>query len=156
MSTEANREAIRRAFVAWQDECAPIADVFAPEMTWRIEGRSVVAGDYANRQEFIDRVLAPFGARFAEGERFRPVRIRATCADWDTVIVRWDGHGVANDGIAYDNSYSWFMTLRDGLVVDGTASSRSIAFDELWRRCASGGDARLRQESRKPGARAPA
>jgi uncharacterized protein len=63
MSTEANREAIRRAFGAWQDEGAPIADVFAPEMTWRIEGGSVVAGAYANRQEFIDRVLAPFGAR---------------------------------------------------------------------------------------------
>jgi hypothetical protein len=72
MSTEANREAIRREFVAWQDEVAPIADVFAPEMTWRIEGRPVVAGDYANRQEFIDRVLAPFGARFAEGERSGP------------------------------------------------------------------------------------
>jgi hypothetical protein len=52
MSTEANREAIRRAFITWRDEGAPIADVFAPEMTWRIEGRSVVAGDYANRQQF--------------------------------------------------------------------------------------------------------
>src|ERR671924_207952 len=99
------------------------------------EGRSVVAGDDANRQEFIDRVLAPFGARFAEGERFRPVRIHALCADGDTVIARWDGHGVANDGIPYDNSYAWFMTLRDGLVVDGTAYFDSIAFDELWRRC---------------------
>lgn len=135
MSTESHRKTIRRAFVAWRDEGAPVTDVFAPEMTWRIEGRSVVAGDYANRQEFIDRVLAPFGARFAEGERFRPVRIHALCADGDTVIVRWDGHGVANDGIAYDNSYAWFMTLRDGLVVDGTAYFDSIAFDELWRRC---------------------
>jgi hypothetical protein len=72
MSTEANRETIRRAFVAWRDEGAPIAEVFAPEMTWRIEGRSVVAGDYADRQEFINRVLAPFGARFAEGERSGP------------------------------------------------------------------------------------
>ncbi len=135
MSTESHRKTIRRAFVAWRDEGAPVTDVFAPEMTWRIEGRSVVAGDYANRQEFIDRVLAPFGARFAEGERFRPVRIHALCADGDTVIVRWDGHGVANDGIPYDNSYAWFMTLRDGLVVDGTAYFDSIAFDELWRRC---------------------
>ena len=72
MSTEANREVIRRAFVAWRDEGAPIADVFAPEMTWRIEGRSVAAGDYANRQEFIDRALAPFGARFAEASDSGP------------------------------------------------------------------------------------
>ena len=52
MSTDANREAIRRAFAAWRDEGAPITGVFAPEMTWRIEGRSVVAGDYADRQDF--------------------------------------------------------------------------------------------------------
>jgi ketosteroid isomerase-like protein len=43
--------------------------------------------------------------------------------------------GVANDGIAYDNSYAWFVTLRDGLVVDGTAYFDSIAFDDFWRRC---------------------
>ena len=98
MSTETNRETIRRTFVAWRDEGAPVADVSAPGITWRIEGRSVVAGDYADRQEFID------------------------------------GHGVANDGIAYDNSYAWFVTLRDALVVDGTAYFDSIAFDELWQR----------------------
>jgi hypothetical protein len=26
---------------------------------------------YADKQQFIDEVLAPFGARFAEGEAFR-------------------------------------------------------------------------------------
>ena len=31
-------------------------------------------------------------------------------------------------------TYAWIMTLRDGLVVDGTAYFDSIAFDELWRR----------------------
>jgi ketosteroid isomerase-like protein len=134
MSTESNREAIRRAFAAWRDEGAPITGVFAPEMIWRIAGRSLAAGRYANRHEFIDQVLAPFGARFAEGKRFRPVRIHAIYADGDTVIVHWDGHGVANDGIADDNTYAWFMTLRDGLVVNGVAFCDSIAFDELWRR----------------------
>ncbi|MDQ4041615.1 MAG: hypothetical protein M3141_07680, partial [Actinomycetota bacterium] len=87
------------------------------------------------------------------GRAIRPVRIYALCADDDTVIVRWDGHGVANDAITYDNSYAWLMTLRDGLVVDGAAYFDRIAFDELWRR---GGDVRRRQESRKPGASAPA
>jgi ketosteroid isomerase-like protein len=126
---------IRRAFVAWRDEGASDRRRLCAGDDLADRGRSVAAGDYANRQEFIDRVLAPFGARFAEGERFRPVRIHAICADGDMVIVRWDGHGVANDGIAYDNSYAWFMTLRDGLVIDGTAYFDSIAFDELWRRC---------------------
>lgn len=132
--TEANRETIRRAFEAWQEGTSAITDVFAPEMVWRIEGHSVASKEYATKQEFIDEVLAPFGARFSAGERFRPVRIRSIHADGDTVIVLWDGHGIANDGRPYENTYAWFMKLRDGQVVDGTAFYDSISFNDLWAR----------------------
>jgi ketosteroid isomerase-like protein len=133
--TEANRETIRRAFAAWQEGTAPITDVFAPDMTWRIEGRSRAAGVYVSRQVFIDEVLAPFAARFARSEEpFRPVTIRSIHADGDTVIVVWDGRGIANDGEPYENSYAWLMRVRDGLVVDGTAFFDSIHFNDLWRR----------------------
>ena len=131
---EANRRTVRAAFEAWQAGTAPITEVFAPDMVWRIEGRSAASKEYADRQEFIDEVLAPFGARFADGERFRPVRVRSVHADQDTVIVVWDGSGTANDGGRYDNSYVWVMKMRDGLVVDGTAFYDSIAFNELWER----------------------
>jgi uncharacterized protein len=133
-ASETNRETIRRAFEAWQQGTSPITDVFAPEMVWRIEGHSVASREYASKQEFIDEVLAPFGARFSAGERFRPVTIRSVHADGDTVVVLWDGHGVANDGKPYENSYAWIMTLRDGKVVDGTAFYDSISFNDLWSR----------------------
>jgi ketosteroid isomerase-like protein len=132
--TEANRGAIRRAFDDWRDGTAPITDVFAPDMVWRIAGHSVASRQYADRQAFIDAVLAPFGARFAEGERFRPVTIHAIVADADTVVVVWDGHGVANDGRPYDNTYAWIMRLANGLVIDGTAFFDSISFNDLWTR----------------------
>jgi hypothetical protein len=79
-------------------------------------------------------VLAPFGARFAAGKRFRPVRIRSVLADGDTVVVVWDGRGVANDGQPYENSYAWIMRMAGGLVVDGTAFYDSISFNDLWDR----------------------
>ena len=132
--TDANRATIRRAFEAWQDGSAPITDVFASHMVWRIEGHSHASREYRDRDEFVDQVLAPFGARFARGERFRPVRIRSLHADGDTVIVVWDGSGVANDGRSYENSYAWFMRLEDQLVVDGTAFYDSISFNDLWDR----------------------
>jgi ketosteroid isomerase-like protein len=132
--TEGNRRAARAAFEAWQAGTAPITDFFAPDMTWRIEGHSVASGNYGDRQAFIDEVLAPFGARFASGEPFRPTNIRGVFADGDTTIVLWDGRGVTNDGQPYTNSYAWFMKLRDGLVVDGTAFYDSISFNELWTR----------------------
>jgi ketosteroid isomerase-like protein len=134
--TETNREIVGDAFRAWRDGTGAIADVFAPDMVWRIEGRSLVAKEYGDKQQFIDEVLAPFAARFPEAEPFRPVAIRSIHADGDTVIVRWDGRGVATDGLPYENSYAWFMTLRGGKVVDGTAFFDSIAFDELWTRVA--------------------
>jgi ketosteroid isomerase-like protein len=131
---EENRRVVRDAFTAWSDGTAPITDLFAPEMTWRIEGRSIVAKQYVNTQQFVDEVLVPFGARFSQGERFRPVDVRATYCDGDTVVVLWDGRGIANDGIPYENSYVWIMRLEAGKVVDATALFDSIAFDELWTR----------------------
>jgi uncharacterized protein len=62
--TEANREIIRQAFDAWYQGTGAVADVFAPEMVWRIEGHSAASKEYASKQQFIDEVLAPFGARF--------------------------------------------------------------------------------------------
>jgi ketosteroid isomerase-like protein len=131
---EANRAAIRQAFRAWQDGIAPIADVFAPDMVWRIEGHSAASREYPDRQAFLDEVLGPFGARFAAGERFRPIRIRSVLADGDTVVVVWDGRGVANDGRPYENSYAWIMRMAGGRVVDGTAFYDSISFNDLWDR----------------------
>jgi uncharacterized protein len=132
--TEANRKAIRQAFEAWREGTGAITDVFAPDMVWRIEGHSLASKEYEDKQQFIDEVLSPFGARFAASEPFRPVTIRSVHADGDTVIVLWDGRGIANDGQPYENSYAWFMKMRDGKVIDGTAFYDSISFNDLWTR----------------------
>ena len=132
--TEANRETIRRAFDAWREGTGAITDVFAPDMVWRIEGHSLASNEYKDKQQFIDEVLTPFGARFAQSDPFRPIKIRSVHADGDTVIVLWDGRGIANDGQPYENSYAWFMKLHDGKVVDGTAFYDSISFNDLWNR----------------------
>jgi ketosteroid isomerase-like protein len=71
-STESNRQVIRAAFEAWQSGTAAITDVFAPDMRWRIEGHSLASKEYADRRQVVDEVLAPLGARFERGERFRP------------------------------------------------------------------------------------
>ena len=131
---ESNRQIIRAAFDAWQAGTAGITEVFAPEMVWRIEGHSLAAKEYSDTQQFIDEVLAPFGARFSSSQPFRPTTIRSVHADGDTVIVVWDGRGIANDGQPYENSYAWFMKLKDGKVVDGTAFYDSISFNDLWTR----------------------
>ena len=132
--TETNREIITRAFDAWQQGTGYVAEVFAPDLVWRIEGHSAASREYHGKQQFMDEVLAPFGARFSTTEPFRPVTIRGLYADGDTVIVIWDGRGITNDGQPYQNSYAWIMKLAGGLVVDGTAFYDSISFNDLWSR----------------------
>lgn len=132
--TEANREVISQAFDAWQRGTAAITEVFAPDMVWRIEGHSAASKEYGSKQQFIDEVLSPFGARFSTSEPFRPVVIRSVLADGDTVVVIWDGRGITTDGQPYKNSYAWIMKMQDGLVTDGTAFYDSISFNELWTR----------------------
>lgn len=131
---DANRQAVTQAFAAWREGTGAITDVFAPDMVWRIEGHSLASKEYGDKQQFIDEVLAPFGARFATSDPFRPTSIRSVHADGDTVIVVWDGRGIANDGQTYENSYAWIMKMRDGMVIDGTAFYDSISFNELWTR----------------------
>jgi ketosteroid isomerase-like protein len=146
MSADANRSAVRDAFEAWQAGTGPITDLFADDMVWRIEGHSLASREYADKRAFVDEVLAPFGARFAAGEAFRPVNIRCVVADGDTVVVVWDGRGVANDGKTYENSYAWIMRMRDGEVVDGTAFYDSLSFNDLWTRVAPTRDAGRRSD----------
>ena len=133
-ATETNRAIISQAFDAWQHGTGYISDVFAPDMVWRIEGHSAASKEYGSKQQFVEEVLTPFGARFTADEPFRPVTIRGVWADDDTVIVVWDGRGIANDGQPYENSYAWIMKLAGGRVVDGTAFYDSISFNGLWER----------------------
>jgi hypothetical protein len=59
---------------------------------------------------------------------------RGVFSDDDTVVVIWDGRGIANGGQPYQNSYAWNMRLDNGKVVDGTAFFDSIPFNDLWTR----------------------
>ena len=127
-----NREIVADAFAAWSRGEGYVASIFADEMTWEIVGRSQAAGRYGSTRQFMDEVLHPFGARFSPDAPFRPVTVRGVYADGDTVVVLWDGEGTTTAGTTYRNTYAWFLTLRDGMVVDGTAFYDSIAFDELW------------------------
>jgi ketosteroid isomerase-like protein len=131
-----NRELVTEAFAAWSNGTGYVTSIFADDMTWEIVGHSAASRKYGNKQEFIDEVLAPFGARFSADDPFRPVTIRGVYADdaHGAVIVLWDGSGTTTIGTQYNNTYAWFMTLRDGAVVDGTAFYDSISFNELWER----------------------
>jgi uncharacterized protein len=126
-----NKEIIRAGFEAWRNGTGGVFDLLAPNAKWTIVGNSPVSRTYASRQEFMDVVIRPFNARLSS--RLVPT-VRAIYADGDTVIALFDAEGTARDGKPYRNTYSWYLRMRDGVIVEATAFFDTIEFTDFWKR----------------------
>ncbi|MBD2682288.1 MULTISPECIES: nuclear transport factor 2 family protein [Nostoc] len=129
--TEVNKQLIQASFDRWRAGTGGPFELLAADATWTITGNSLVAKEYASRDEFLDAVIKPFNARLTKP--LSPT-IRSLYSEGDTVIVLFDGEATAVDGKPYRNTYAWFMEMRDGKIVKVIAFFDSIAFDEFWRR----------------------
>jgi hypothetical protein len=128
---ERNRETVRAAFEAWRGGTGSVFDLLEPDARWTIVGNAPVSRTYASRQEFLDVVIAPFNARLSR--RLVPT-VRDVYADGDTVIALFDAEGTARDGKPYRNTYTWYMRMRGGRIVDVIAFFDTIEFTDLWTR----------------------
>jgi uncharacterized protein len=126
-----NKQAIQAAFDAWRKGTGGVFDLLAPDAKWTIVGNSPVSRTFASRQEFLDAVITPFNARLSS--RLVPT-VRGVFADGDMVIVLFDGEGTARDGKPYKNTYSWYLRMRDGKIVDATAFFDTVEFNDFWNR----------------------
>lgn len=127
-----NRQAIQEGFDNWRRGAGKgVYDLLASDVKWTIVGRSVVAGNYQSRRDFMDQVIVPFNSRLSTP--LVPI-VRGIYTDGDMVIVLWEGAAMARDGKSYQNTYSWYLKMRDGKIVSAIDFEDSIAFDELWKR----------------------
>jgi uncharacterized protein len=129
---EKNRRAIQEGFDNWRRGTGRgVFDLLASDVKWTIVGRSVVAGTYHSRRDFMDQVTIPFNSRLSTP--LVPI-VRGIYTDGDMVIVLWEGAAMAKDGRSYENTYSWYLKMRDGKIVNATSFEDPIAFDDLWKR----------------------
>jgi ketosteroid isomerase-like protein len=128
---EKNRQALQAAFDNWRRGAGTVFDLLASDAKWTIVGRSAASGTYQSRRDFMDQVVIPFNSRLST-----PLvpTVRGIYADGDMVIVLWDGAAMARDGKSYENTYSWYLKMRNGKIVSATAIYDPIAFDDLWKR----------------------
>lgn len=64
--------------------------------------------------------------------------VRALYADGDWLIALFDAAGAARDGLPHASTYSWYLRLEAGEIVEAIAFFDSIAFNHLWSRVAVG------------------
>lgn len=126
-----NKATIERALEAWKDGTGSPYDLLADDAVWTIVGRSLASRTYDSREAFMREVIRPFNARMSSG--LKP-EVRHIYADGDTVIAFFDARGVARDGEPYENTYAWFLTMREGRIVRAFAFFDSVAFNDFWTR----------------------
>ena len=126
-----NREKIQTAFDAWRDGTGSVFDLLTPDARWTIVGNAPVSRTYTSRQEFLDIVIAPFNARLSH--RLVP-SVRGIYADGDMVIALFDAEATARDGKPYRNTYTWYMRMREGRIVEVVAFFDTIEFTDFWTR----------------------
>jgi len=126
-----NKATVEARFDAWRDGTGSPFELLSDTATWTIVGRSAAAKTYSSRESFLREVIRPFNARMSA-----PLKpsIRNIYADGDTVIVFFDARGIARDGKPYENTYAWFLEMRDDKVVRAFAFFDSIEFNDLWGR----------------------
>ena len=126
-----NLKKVKDSFEAWRNRSGSPYQLLSENVSWTIVGNSLASKEYKSRKAFIDEVITPFNARMS-----KPLvpSIRSIYADGDTVIVLFDAQGMAADGKPYTNTYSWFLTLREGEIEKAVAFFDSIKFNDLWTR----------------------
>ena len=112
----------------WQAMCLIYSP---PDAKWTIVGNAPVSRTYASRQEFLDMVIKPFNARLSK--RLMPT-VRGLYADGDMVIAFFDAEGTARDGKPYKNTYTWYLQMSDGRIVNVVAFFDTIEFTDFWTR----------------------
>jgi len=130
-----NRRAVQTGFDNWRRGIGSVFDLLASDAKWTIVGNSTVSGIYHSRRDFMDQVVLPFNERLST-----PLvpTVRGIYTDGDMVIVLWDGAAMARDGKSYENTYSWYLQMKNGKIVSATAFDDSIAFNDLWKRVRPG------------------
>jgi ketosteroid isomerase-like protein len=129
--TEAgNKEIIRAAFDRWAAGTGGVFDLLAPDASWTIVGNSVAAGTYV-RDDFMARVIEPFNARLST-----PLvpTVRGLYSDDDMVVAFFDASATVRDGTPYRDTYTWYLRMRDGQIVEAFAFFDSVEFNEFWAR----------------------
>jgi len=129
-TAENNKALVRASFDRWRNGTGSPFELLAENAEWTIVGSSPLSKTYT-KQEFLEQVIGPFGARMAT-----PLvpAVRGIFADGDMVVILFDGSGTAKGGLPYSNTYTWYFQFEGSKVAKAIAFFDTRHFDEFWTR----------------------
>ena len=126
-----NKQIVQAAFDRWAAGTGNLFEDLTPDAKWTIVGTTPASKTYNSKQEFTDEVIVPFNARLS-----KPLvpKLRGLYADSDMVVAFFDGAGMALDGKPYEQTYTWYLKMKDGKIIDVVAFFDTVKFNDFWSR----------------------
>lgn len=126
-----NKEVISKAFQEWHNGAGNFFDLLSDDMHWEITGSTPYSKVYTSKQQFLDEVIIPLNKKLKV--KIKPT-VRNIFVDRDMVIALWDGEATALDDKPYRSSYSWYLKMKGGKIVQVTAFLDGIEFGDIMKR----------------------
>jgi ketosteroid isomerase-like protein len=127
-----NKRLVKRAFDKWRSGTGNFFDLLADNVHWTVAGSSPVSGIYKSREQFLEKAVKPITNKL-DG-KITPVKLVGLYADKDVVLMLWEGEAKAKDGLPYNNTYCWQMTLKAGKIISAIAYLDTYILQELMTR----------------------
>ncbi|MET0299770.1 MAG: nuclear transport factor 2 family protein [Flavitalea sp.] len=134
-TTAENKKIIRDGFDRWAKGQGSFFDLLTDDVKWTINGSAPLSKTYTSKQQFLDEVINPLNLRLSK--KIVPA-VRNLYAEGDVVIALIDGKATATDGKPYNMSYGWFMTMKNGKIVQVDAFLDAIQFADIMQRIPAG------------------
>jgi ketosteroid isomerase-like protein len=125
------KQIVEAGFNKWSKGEGSFFELLADDVRWTITGNGPLSKVYTSRQQFLDGAIEPLNRRLSQ--KIVP-KVRGIYAEGDMVIALWDGVARDLEGKPYNNTYSWYMKMDKGKIVDVVAFFDNIQIADLWRR----------------------
>jgi uncharacterized protein len=115
LSIEENKKVVRRYFDHFEKQEVELAlDLLSDELEWWILGKPELYpyGGVKTKPEIAEI----FGTLKALLPDWVEITLHQMIAEDDRVAVEWESRGVAANGKAYNNNFSFFFVVRDGKI----------------------------------------
>ena len=114
--SERNRQLVAEAFAPWErGDSGPLFELIADDVRWKVIGTTWASGIYESKQDLIDQA---FGRLLEVLDHHLVTKLHDLSVDGDKVFLEFESHGMAKNGVPYDQEYCWAMKMRDDRIVE--------------------------------------
>lgn len=116
MTTEANKDAVRRIYAALENgDPSVFGALMHQDCVWRFPSKASWSRRFEGLATIRAELFGPLFALFADKYTARAINL---IAEGDTVVAEIEGRVLTHAGGLYDNQYCMLFHFRDGMIVE--------------------------------------